>query len=157
MNAPIFRLTRTHTWRLSDTPARVIAERPVVGQAPIIGQAVGFAASGTIRISPPIIVASVVNEKFLRSTTVRHCERSEAISSTTHRPGSETAASPCGAPRNDGLLFKPSSFRTGTLVKRPKGRWLSVVILHVPRLAPFLHEGSLQADEQIAIEHSERN
>jgi len=61
------------------------------------------------------------------------------------------------APRNDGLLFEPSNFRTGTLVKRPKERWLSVVFLHLPRLAPFLGEESLQADEQIAIEHSERN
>ena len=121
MNAPIFRLTRTHTWRLSDTPARVIAERPVVGQAPIIGQAVGFAASGTIRISPPIIVASVVNEKFLRSTTVRHCERSEAISSTTHRPGSEIAASPCGLLAMTGSYLSRQASEPGHWFNVPKG------------------------------------
>jgi len=87
----------------------------------MISESVGFAASGTIRISPPIIVASVVNEKFLRSTTVRHCERSEAISSTTHRPGSEIAASPCGLLAMTGSYLSRQTSEPGHWLNAPKG------------------------------------
>jgi serine protease AprX len=60
--------------------------------------------------------------KFLGMKRVRHCERSEAISSTADRPGVRLprppgtpalGGRPSGGPRNDRLLFSPSDFASG--------------------------------------------
>jgi len=49
-----------------------------------------------VGIAEPRSIPSVMNAKFSRSKKVRHCERSEAISSTAHRPGWRLLRRPYG-------------------------------------------------------------